>query len=351
MTRSAGRGAQAGFQSHAAAMVSPPTGALGIVSNPAAGKNLRGRLFEHVRRIAHEAAVVAYSEADGRDELIAAGRDLVRAGIRIAVVNGGDGTLQAVVTGMMDAAEGGSMPAVLPMRAGTTNMIAADVDPRGVSLAELRELARGGAGGAGLREVQRHVMQVSGGGLPRPLCSFFFGAGAIYDGIQFCRDRIHTLGLRGEIGPGVALAIFLGKLMLGQRRSVLPPLRAEALLDSAVTESGQYFGLLITTLHRLFLGLRPFWGPEPGALRFSAADYHPKHLLRAAPSIMRGRPNRFVTRENGYVSHNASSVELRMDGGFTLDGELWAPCPADPVRVRDAGVVRFLASASARGSR
>jgi hypothetical protein len=47
-----------------------------------------------------------------------------------------------------------------------------------------------------------------------------------------------------------------------------------------------------------------------------------KHLLRAFPALLRGRPNRHLCAENGYFSHNADCIRLGFDGLFTLDGEM-----------------------------
>ena len=37
----------------------------------------------------------------------------------------------------------------------------------------------------------------------------FFGAGAIYSGILYCRQKLHTKGIRGEVGPSIAMVWFL----------------------------------------------------------------------------------------------------------------------------------------------
>jgi hypothetical protein len=95
------------------------------------------------------------------------------------------------------------------------------------------------------------------------------------------------------------------------------------LIDGDAFGDQLYFGMMVSTLKRLFLGLRPFWATGPGALRLSAVEHAPRHLLRAAPAIMRGRPNRFVRPDLGYVSHNARDIRLELDSGFTLDGELF----------------------------
>ena len=74
----------------------------------------------------------------------------------------------------------------------------------------------------------------------------------------------------------------------------------------------------------LFLGLRPFWGSGEGDVRFTSIASGAYGLARALPGILAGRPGRQVEERNGYLSRNAGRVDLRMDCGFTVDGELEA---------------------------
>jgi hypothetical protein len=65
-------------------------------------------------------------------------------------------------------------------------------------------------------------------------------------------------------------------------------------------------------------------------------------MIRAAPSIMRGKPNEFVRPEHGYFSHNASEIHVRLDSGFTVDGELFEPEAASPLVIRGGHYAFFL---------
>ena len=76
-----------------------------------------------------------------------------------------------------------------------------------------------------------------------PIFAMFFGTGAIYHGIKFCRHYVATLGLRGELGPGVALAAVLAKIAFAPRGSMFPPLHLSGQLDGqplATVESGEF---------------------------------------------------------------------------------------------------------------
>jgi hypothetical protein len=46
---------------------------------------------------------------------------------------------------------------------------------------------------------------------------------------------------------------------------------------------------------------------------------------------------------NGYISHNANRIQLSLDSGFTLDGQLHKPaCQQEPVVVTCGGPASFI---------
>ena len=51
-------------------------------------------------------------------------------------------------------------------------------------------------------------------------------------------------------------------------------------------------------------------------------------MVSTIPGILRGKPNALVQPDNGYCSANSEKVELRLDCGFTIDGEMTSTVPA-----------------------
>ena len=320
----------------------------GVINNPLSFRNKRRHALPAVQDLLRANSRVAYHEVNRPEDIITATRMLVDAGAEMIVVNGGDGTVQAVLTGLFGDGAPDTLPLLAVLPGGTTNMVAADVGamlPAVPALQRLLHAARAGRlDGAAIR---RPIMRAEITPEAPPIYSLFFGSGAIYHGIRFCRHYVATLGLRGEVGPGVALAVFLAKIALGQGRSMFPPLHLSGRLDDQPLQAGAYRGILVSTVSRQFLGLRPFWGREPGPLKYTAMSYAPAFVWRAAPAVMRGRPNRYTRPEYGYTSRNASTLELHLDCGFTLDGELFTPRPGTPVTLRSGAVASFLRQADA----
>lgn len=104
-----------------------------------------------------------------------------------------------------------------------------------------------------------------------------------------------------------------------------------------------YWLVLASSLERLFLGLRPYWGPRHGAFFFSALRARPAHALRTLPSLFWGRAGALATPANGYYSQKADEVLLEVDGPITLDGEIYqASRERGAVRVSTGGWPSFL---------
>jgi hypothetical protein len=70
-----------------------------------------------------------------------------------------------------------------------------------------------------------------------------------------------------------------------------------------------------------------------GGVRFTSMAKESKLLRSAIPRILRGKPNDLIRPENGYCSSNADKVELRLNCGFTIDGELFESIPDEVVSI------------------
>lgn len=313
---------------------------IGMLSNPLSGGNRKG--LEAIRKVLTGHPQVIHREVQTPANVASALADFAREEVDIVAVNGGDGTIQAVLTALFHRSPLEALPLLAVFRSGTTSLIAGDVGLQGSRDSALQRLiawARTGDGDAVI--LKRPVLRVQ---VPdqEPLCGMFFGAAGICQGIRFFHNKIHGLGLRGQLAPGLVIARFL--LAVARRNSeyvVQVPITIAVNEDPP--EQRDCLLVLVTTLERLFFGLRPYWGTENGPLHYTAVFGRPRHLLRALPYLLRGRKCRFGTPEHGYFSHNVNELRLSLDSSFALDGELYTPdSRLGPVVVKNAGPVSFL---------
>ena len=298
---------------------------IGLISNPLSAGN-RNRLGPVERMLAGPRRPLHRQAVDPK-EVKAAIRDFAAGGVNLVAVNGGDGTIHAVLTALFTVEWPDGRPFLALLRSGGTSMIARDVGLPGSRLQGLsRLLGWAYAGGGAASLVKRAVLRLEWENGGEPMYGMFFGAGAIYEGIQFCHNRVYTQGVGGELAAGLTLLRFLLAVARGNRRNApRPPVRVG--LEGTAMQEMDLLVLFVTTLSRLFLGMRPYWGVEEGPLHFTAVRSDAAHVLRAALSLIRGRRSRWGNPRHGYLSHNLREVRLCLKSGFTLDGQLYQNDP------------------------
>ena len=322
-------------------IISPgQTPRIGVLINPASGGNKNG--LPEIRRSIGAYPGVCHRDVRKPPEVLAALEQFAREDVNLVVVNGGDGTVQAVLTALFHHRPFENLPLLAVLQSGTTSMTARDVGFAGSAAKALDRIFRWAQTGAGTpRIIQRPVLQVRAPG-HEPHYGMFFGTAGIYQGIQYFHRNINSRGLKGELGPGLTIARFLWSASF-RRSGFISPHPITVALDDRPPRRMDCLLLLVSTLERLFLGLYPYWGDEKGALHFTALRARPRYLMQTLPSILRGRRNRHARPENGYFSHNASEIRLNLDGGFTIDGQLYTPANSrEPTVVQSGATAAFL---------
>lgn len=321
----------------------PSTVRIGMLHNPLSGGNRKG--LQRMRATATAApAEVLQCEVQTPSDVSEALADFAQREVNLVVINGGDGTVQAALTTIFHQKPFASIPLLAVLRsAGTTSMIAGDIGLKGSRKGALHKLLRW----VHRRDrhatvLQRPVLKVQIPSEKDPVYGMFFGAAAIYQASLFCNQKIHARGMRGELAAGMALIRFL--IAVGLRdHNVVSAVPITARLNQNPAQQQKYLLFFITSLQRLFLGLRPYWGSEPKPLHCTTIDWRPRYLLRALPFLIRGEQRSVVTPANGYISHNVDVVQLTLSSGFNLDGQLYgADNRSGPVVVSHGGQASFL---------
>jgi diacylglycerol kinase family enzyme len=313
---------------------------IGVLINPLSGGNLNG--LGSIRSVIDDFPRVIHRDVQTPQEVLDALLDFSRRNVNLLAVNGGDGTVQAVLTNLFLHRPFRVMPLLAVLQSGTTSMTARDVGFSGSRIRSLQKLFKWAATGEGEPTiVERPVLQVQAPG-HQMYYGMFFGTSAIYQGIEYFHRKINTKGLRGELGPGITILRFLWSAVR-QRSGFIPPIPVSVTVDEKPPKKFDSFVLLVSTLERLFLGIHPYWGIESGPLHYTAVRAFPQHLLMALPALLRGRRSHVGTKENGFYSHNAHEIKLFFDGGFTLDGQLYTPESQEkPTVVRYGGMANFI---------
>ena len=287
---------------------------------------------------------IPHVETEAGEHVQAALATLAGYDIDILVVNGGDGTLQHVLTEIVGNKLFAQMPAIVPLRGGRTNMIALDIGSQRnpvSALATLCDVTRSNISLNG-RVVERPVlrMDLEPDGVTQYGMSF--SVGLLPRAIALTHRMFPEGRTQGVFGSGVVAGGLVLRAVFGKLDGILQPDPMEITFDGRLLPAKEFLVMLVTTLDRFFLRLRPFWGREAAPLRFlavAAGAVRPPLLL---PKILYGHPPEWITPEVGYTSHNVNRIELRVDCGLVIDGEMFAPRSGRIVRLSAEQRVHFV---------
>ncbi len=309
---------------------------VGVLTNPRSGGNKKGG--RAVRKLLDGWPDAMHREAFDPEGISKALSDFSRNGVELIVVNGGDGTVHASLTILGNEKIFDQPPLLSLLCAGTTSMLPRDVGVAGSPVAALQRVLEWAKStnkdivvrSRSILRVQRHSDALYG---------MFFGAGAICEGIRAFHNKDNPMGWRGQLMPMLTML----RLLLAIFFNKIPPFLNKTGLNGHQLEKRADLFVLTSTLERLFLGMRPYWGTEEGPLYYTAVSTKPKNFLRILLSLFGSGVSRHAKPENGYFSHNVEQVQLDIEGDFTLDGELYTPGDG-PVTISSAGPALFLCS-------
>ena len=310
---------------------------LAVISNPRSQRNRRGAL-PALRAILADHPEVRHDEILDFDDLGALVVSLIRSKVEIIAVNGGDGTVQAVLTELARRDQKSGSPKLAVLAGGMTNVIAKDVGfDESPEKALKRLLARlnGASDRSGLGDVTRPLIGLSLSPSDLPIYGMFFGAAGFYEAVRLANDRVRSKGVAGNMASASTLILAVTRLLLGRSDERDPLCRGAPIaleVDGETEGEQQSLILIATTLDRLMLGLMPFWNSNGDAIRYTNVACPPKRLASALLPVLRGRPKPWM-RKAGYRSGGAKDLSIEIESPVVLDGEIFYPHPGVPIRL------------------
>jgi Diacylglycerol kinase catalytic domain len=315
---------------------------IGVISNVRSQRNRREMLAMHAVLGRHPG--VLHRELEDMAELPGILAGFADRELDLLVVNGGDGTVQAVMTELINRRPFRVQPRLAPLHAGMTNLAAHRLGWAGRPSVAVERLLRRAAAGARLPGRRQSVLSLRRTPDEPPVHGLFLGTAAFYRGTMMGRARVHRLGVERSTQAGLSVALYVLRALF-HRGPDDAWVRGDAIgidWEEGSEPARPRFLLLATTLDRLMLGLRPFWGEGEAAIRWTVADHPPRRLGRALLPMMRGRPRRWMA-EAGYRSRRSRRVTLALDCPIMFDGETFTPEPGCPVVLWHEHELEFVA--------
>ena len=312
---------------------------IGVLSNPLSRSNLKHlRAIEEYLRTQNS---VCHTRLDVFADLRSVLQEFSARKIEILVVNGGDGTISAVLTEIYEHEIFEHIPVIAILPGGTSNTIAGDVGLKGDRVAALQRLVDTVTASTVEAHIQiRPLLSVHYDPARPAVVGMFFGTAAICDAISLRRRIFPQKWIPDALAGALTLAAVLANVVVGRIEKVLPGRPIEIVSDGE-TSDGTFSLLMVTTLERIFLRSKPFWGTRNGQLRMTAIESPAPGLARHAYRLLYGRDKADLPSDF-YQSVNANRIELKMRCPFNLDGELFQPMADCPVILTGLVNARFL---------
>ena len=301
---------------------------IAVLSNPESGANRTPARREMLRdlRALTRIASIDHVEPPSASDLPAALERLAASEPRLLAIDGGDGTVVAVVTALRCRKPFRREPMLAVLPGGSTNMIARDLGCTRAPACTLRRLLdRWEPTGEAISTATRQPLLVRRAGKPS-YYGFFLGGGAIPRITTTARQDLYGRGISGPLAWSLTLGWSLWRLSQGRSHDDprFRPIEVGIACDGDAVETRARLVVVVTTLDRLLLGLRPV--PPGAGLGIAVVNAPAARLWRQMPSALRRRWPAGLSGQLG--QRRCSSVDLTGPEDWVLDGEA-LEVPAD----------------------
>lgn len=318
-----------------------------LLSNPQSTGNQSS--LPRVRSWCAKQTDIFHYEVEAADQIGEAMASIALVNPRVIAVNGGDGTVQAVLTELHSGGHfpAGKEPPVAVLPNGKTNLIALDLGAQGDPLTALERVAAMARLGLEGHIVQRELISLHRQDGVRPVLGMFMGGAGLADVILYCRTRIYPLGLPNSISHAIAAIAAILSILLGLNNRLFPP--AARPLTVQVREAGELRGrfsvLIVTTLEKLLFNARTAGtgagADNVGRMKLLAVGHDWRSLWSLAKSTLHGRLGDAPMQG----MHFEQGREFRIEGegsSVILDGELYTAQAGQPITLTSTRPVPFL---------
>lgn len=260
------------------------------------------------------------------DEMMETIQKFVKRGVNCIIVDGGDGTISHVMTGIYRFYPPDRLPSLVILPSGNTNLIAKDIGfgVRGIHalqrikvLDERKRL---------MDSVQhRYALKIEWSDSARfPVLGMFQGAAAFTKAIHIAHSPTILKNFSHDWAVVITIIFSLLKLVFPKTRRIwLRGVHCPVTIDDQPSYSTDCFLFLATTLQSLSHGIWPFFDQYPNKAGFHYLDVkaNPPRLLSACLALLRGKVPLWLRKDPHYLSGTAQKIVLDLKENIILDGE------------------------------
>ena len=287
----------------------PHTQKLWFVFNAASAKVAKkGALLPKIAE-QHNAILRDVGDFSDVDTLV---QDALEAKAEHIVIEGGDGTVQGILTEFLRREKARNLPIFTLVPGGNTNQVA-----RNIGLASATPQAIAKALGTDKTITLAPLLRIKDKA-QRKYYGFLFSSGALPQVTDYTKDKLHDKGIGGSLAV-------IGGILKGATGTsgITNPtkIKLDINADGLQKLSGPHLGTIVTTLPGLMLKLDPFWGDGERPLRVTYVSGEYQNLIRHVASLWLGNKSKDRSQD-GMHSWTADALKYRYKGPCVLDGEV-----------------------------
>jgi diacylglycerol kinase (ATP) len=312
----------------------------GVIINPKAGRE-NGKGLALADKLTRNRTIPIGLLRDFR-ELENMLASFARNGVNEIYVSSGDGTIQAIQTLLAEKNLFPNLPRLCLLPHGTTNMTAADLGFRHKSIeaqavfieSHAREDLRS-------RPTLRIINPLDG----NTRHGMFLGVGAVAEATLYCQRAFNDKGVKGSwatfavLGSAALKTTFLRANATDPNRFDRPHPITVRKGDGTVC-NGQQLLVLVSTLEKLILGARPFWGNKTGPIRATVFPYPVPSVVRWLLPVLYGSNRR--RGPPGTYSFSTDRFEIESSSIFVLDGEFFEGPATGALKIESGPVFTYI---------
>lgn len=322
------------------AVTRPPAG---LISNPRSFYNRR-RPEPVLQSILKDYPEVHKYPARDRADIRTAVEALHAIDARLVIANGGDGTVQGVISEVWHKWQGKNMPLLAVMPGGRTNVISQDLNvkmrPRNI----LRNILQNYCSGDADKRIHRALLDIRIDNKVTEL-GFLISAAGLAGGIEQCWDfryRYRKFGLYG--GFGTAAWVIRRLLGTPAGKPILEPRKAKVIIDGERIPGDQQQLVMITTNQQFPVLIHPFWSQSQDSqseIKITAVKADAKGLWWRSLPLALGW-GKMLSESAGFYSRSAKHIQMQLEQSFHLDGESWTLEHPQTVDIRPGPTLEFI---------
>lgn len=293
---------------------------IGVVLNPwARGNRHHTHRVDRLARVLGDWGIVRETEEVGQLTDVAC--EFLEQQVEILAVCGGDGSVFRTLSAFIPTYGTEPLPAVLPLRAGTINFVAAAIGcRRGSPEKVLAHVVRNCRQGIAHDVTERDLLCVNG-----TQYGFVVGCGAVVNFLRVYYGRQGT----GPLSAAMLLARVFVSSFVGTSlaRGIKQPVEADITCDDERVPFRVFTVILASTVDRIALGFRPTYlgHRKRGYLHFIGGPVGAWTVLKKLRRLHRG----FPTEDATLYDNLAREVVMRFahPAAYMIDGDVASPVP------------------------